>query len=148
MGRQCPASFPSSVAPLRGMRPRLAAPGSPSRWTDNEGRATYRAHNYIAAPRERCFDLARSVVLRPHLLANVRSPVVRAARLHGHYFAEDGRGGTVMRDLFDFAAPFGVLGWVAERLILTRYLRRFLEARNREIKVVAESDAWRQFVPT
>ncbi len=71
---------------------------------------------------------------------------VRAARLHEHYFAEDGRGGTVMRDLFDFAAPFGVLGWVAERLILTRYLRRFLEARNREIKVVAESDAWRQFV--
>ena len=52
-----------------------------------------------------------------------------------------------MRDVFAFAAPFGVLGRVAERLILTRYLRRFLEARNREIKVVAESDAWRQFVP-
>ena len=32
-------------------------------------------------------------------------------------------------------------------IILTTYLRRFLEARNREIKVVAESDAWRQFVP-
>src|SRR6184192_2827574 len=60
---------------------------------------------------------------------------VRAAGLlprldHEHHFAEDGRGGTVMRDLFDFAAPFGALGWVAERLILTRYLSRFLEARN------------------
>jgi len=81
--------------------------------------------------------------------AYFRDSMVRGAfaRLdHEHYFAEDGRGRTVMRDVFAFAAPFGVLGRVAERLILTRYLRRFLEARNREIKVVAESDAWRQFV--
>jgi ligand-binding SRPBCC domain-containing protein len=66
---------------------------------------------------------------------------------HDHHFAKHGRGGTVMRDVFDFAAPLGLLGRVAERLVLTRYLCRFLEARNREIKVIAESDAWRRFVP-
>jgi hypothetical protein len=52
-----------------------------------------------------------------------------------------------MRDVFDFAAPFGPLGRAAERVVLTRYLRAFLEARNRVIKTAAESDAWRRFVP-
>jgi ligand-binding SRPBCC domain-containing protein len=75
----------------------------------------------------------------------VQGPFARVD--HDHYFAEDGRGGTVMRDVFDFAAPLGPLGRAAERLILTRYLARFLEARNREIKAMAESDAWRRFVP-
>ena len=150
---------------------------------------------HIAAPRDWCFDLARSVELHTRSTASTgeraiagrtsgllalgdevtwrarhfgvwqtltsritayerpaffRDSMVRGAfaRLdHEHHFADDGRGGTVMRDLFDFAAPFGALGWVAERLILTRYLSRSLEARNREIKLVAESDAWRQFVP-
>jgi len=66
---------------------------------------------------------------------------------HDHYFSPDGAGGTIMRDVFDYAAPFGPLGWIAERLILTRYMRRFLTARGRELKAVAESEEWRHFVP-
>lgn len=66
---------------------------------------------------------------------------------HDHHFGQDGRGATIMRDVFDFTAPLGLLGRVAERLVLTWYLRRFLEARNREIKTIAESDAWRRFIP-
>ena len=38
-------------------------------------------------------------------------------------------------------------GWLAEQLFLTRYMRRFLEDRNREVKAVAESDLWSQFLP-
>lgn len=81
--------------------------------------------------------------------AYFRDSMVRGAfaRLdHEHHFAEDG-GDTVMRDVFEFAAPLGVLGRVAERAVLTRYLRRLLEVRNREIKAIAESEAWRRFVP-
>lgn len=81
--------------------------------------------------------------------AYFRDSMVRGAfaRLdHDHHFTEDG-GDTVMRDVFEFAAPLGVLGRVAERAVLTRYLRRLLEVRNREIKAVAESEAWRRFVP-
>ena len=52
-----------------------------------------------------------------------------------------------MRDVFDFAAPFGVFGRLAERFVLRAYLQRFLEERNRHIKAVAESQNWRQFVP-
>ena len=79
---------------------------------------------HIAAPPERCF-----------------------ARLdHDHHFAGDDGGGTIRRDILDFAAPLGPLGRVAETVVLTRYLRGFLEARNRAIKVAAESEAWRRFL--
>ena len=149
----------------------------------------------IAAPRERCFDLARSVELHTGstaatgetavagrtsgLLALGEEVTWRArhfglwqqltsqitayerpayfcdsmvrgafARLdHDHIFIDDERGGTIMRDRFEYAAPLGPLGRVAELLVLTRYLRRLLDRRNREIKSVAESDAWREFLP-
>ena len=68
--------------------------------------------------------------------------------VHDHFFDEADGGGTRMRDVLEYAAPLGPLGRLAERLFLTAYLRRFLEARNRELKAVAESDLWRQFVPT
>jgi len=47
-----------------------------------------------------------------------------------------------VRDIFDYEAPLGVLGRIAERLFLTAYMRRFLEGRSRELKAVAESDEW------
>ena len=82
--------------------------------------------------------------------AYFRDSMVRGAfaRLdHDHIFLDDGRGGTIMRDRIEYAAPLGPLGRVAELLVLTRYLRRLLDRRNREIKSVAESDAWREFLP-
>jgi ligand-binding SRPBCC domain-containing protein len=65
---------------------------------------------------------------------------------HDHFF-DDADGGTVIRDVFEYTAPLGLLGRIAERLFLTAYLRRFLEARNRELKAVAESRVWVQFIP-
>ena len=64
---------------------------------------------------------------------------VFARLVHDHYF-EDVARGTRMRDVFDFAAPFGALGTIAERLFLTAYLRQFLERRARTLKHLAESD--------
>ena len=64
---------------------------------------------------------------------------------HDHFFAAEGSG-TRMRDVFEYAAPLGPLGWLAERLVLNWYLRRFLEERNRDLKGVAESAAWSEFV--
>jgi hypothetical protein len=65
---------------------------------------------------------------------------------HDHYFEPLADGGTLMRDVFDYAAPLGPLGRVAEWVFLTRYMRRFLEARNQLIKTVAECEDWRKFV--
>jgi len=63
---------------------------------------------------------------------------------HHHYFSAES-GGTVMRDAFSFQSPLGILGRIADRVFLKRYMRNFLIERNRVIKGIAESDAWRQF---
>ncbi len=65
---------------------------------------------------------------------------------HDHFFTHHA-GTTEMRDVFDYDAPLGPLGDLAERLFLTAYLRRFLTRRNQVIKRVAESDEWRQILP-
>jgi ligand-binding SRPBCC domain-containing protein len=46
---------------------------------------------------------------------------------------------TLMFDLFYFRAPLGILGSVAEKLILTRYMRGLLLTRNSYLKHVAET---------
>lgn len=150
----------------------------------------------IAAPRQRCFDLARSVDLHVWSAARTGEAVVggrsagllelgeqvvwRARHLgvrwtmavrisafdppghfrdslvrgpllrmdHDHYFAEAVAGTTLMRDAFEYRAPYSVLGRAAEVLLLDRHLRAFLERRNQALKAVAESDAWRQFLLT
>jgi ligand-binding SRPBCC domain-containing protein len=56
---------------------------------------------------------------------------------HQHIF-EKTPVGTVMTDLFDFQSPFGILGNVADKLILESYLSRLLTKRNELIKTTAE----------
>ncbi len=51
-----------------------------------------------------------------------------------------------MRDEFEFAAPLGFLGRLAENLFLTGYMERFLSRRAEQLKVMAESDEWRRFL--
>ena len=148
---------------------------------------------YIAAPRERCFDLARSVELHTRTTSSTgeravagktsgllgmgdqitwrarhfgvwqelsgrisafdrpshfRDTMIRGAftRIDHDHFFEAAGGGTVMRDMFDYAAPLGPLGLIAGRVFLTAYMRRFLEARNRELKAVAESNDWMRYL--
>ena len=49
--------------------------------------------------------------------------------------------GVLMVDRFSFRAPLGPLGWVAEQLVLTRYMRRLLLTRNHVLKQMAEAGA-------
>jgi len=66
----------------------------------------------------------------------VRGAFARFA--HRHTFREE-RGGTLMLDDFDYTAPLGPLGVLADRLFLERYMRRFLRARAAFLKRAAES---------
>lgn len=66
---------------------------------------------------------------------------------HDHYF-ETVEGGTLIRETFDFEAPWGPLGRIAEALVLERYLRRMLIERTKMIIAVAESNRWSDYVPT
>jgi ligand-binding SRPBCC domain-containing protein len=60
---------------------------------------------------------------------------------HDHRFEPADDGTTVMVDVVRFAAPFGPVGWLAERLLLAGHLRRFLKERGLALKVLAESSA-------
>jgi ligand-binding SRPBCC domain-containing protein len=64
---------------------------------------------------------------------------------HDHRFREQD-GETVMRDELRFSAPFGVLGFLVDRIVLRSYLTRFLLERNKLVKQVAESEAWREYL--
>jgi len=64
---------------------------------------------------------------------------------HRHEFVGEGEG-TLMRDIFEFTAPLGPLGWLAEKIFLTAYMEKFLRKRNAALKELAESDEWQQFL--
>lgn len=62
---------------------------------------------------------------------------------HDHIFDAIDDRRTEMLDVFDFTSPLGLLGRIADSLVLERYMRRFLVERNAVLKRVAESDEWR-----
>ncbi|SDD81352.1 SRPBCC family protein [Niabella drilacis] len=57
---------------------------------------------------------------------------------HDHYFSAV-EAGTLIKDVFEFQSPLGVLGRLTDAIIMRRYLTRFLTKRNRVIKDIAES---------
>jgi ligand-binding SRPBCC domain-containing protein len=65
---------------------------------------------------------------------------------HDHFFEEIENGQTLMRDRFDYDAPLWILGKIADRLFLEKYMTRFLQERNRMIKEIAESEKWREYL--
>ena len=65
---------------------------------------------------------------------------------HEHIF-EEKNGQTLMTDHFDYTAPYGILGVIANGLFLKRYMISLLSKRNQVIKEFAESGEWRQVLP-
>ena len=64
---------------------------------------------------------------------------------HDHYFDGDDTT-TTIRDVFDYDSPLGILGNIADFLLVESHLREMLEERNALIKRVAESEDWRKFL--
>ena len=63
------------------------------------------------------------------------------ARLrHTHDFLRQDAG-TLMVDVFDYTAPLGPLGRLADVIFLRRYMTRFLQQRNAYLKSVAEAES-------
>lgn len=60
---------------------------------------------------------------------------------HKHELIRLGEKKTRMIDTFDYTSPLGVLGKLADVLILERYMRRFLLERNLYLKEKAERQA-------
>ncbi len=85
---------------------------------------------------------------RPH---HFRDSMVRGtfARFdHDHAFepVPGDPASTRCRDVFDFDAPLGPLGRVAEWLFLERYMRGFLERRLDVLEALGTQEGWARFV--
>lgn len=142
---------------------------------------------YIKAPVEVCFDLARNVDVHIKTTANTQERAVDgvtrglleegdtvtweaihfgikqrltakviqmekpfqfvdimltgafASFTHTHQFLKE-RDDTVMIDIFEYKSPFGMIGLIADKLFLERYMRKFIALRARELKNLAEKN--------
>jgi ligand-binding SRPBCC domain-containing protein len=147
----------------------------------------------IAAPIERCFDLARSIDAhmastggtRERAVAGVATGLIglnqevtwkgrhfglslaHTSRItaydrphyfqdcmvrgrfrqfcHDHFF-ERHNTGTLMRDVMQFEAPFGLLGAAVERLVLKAHMQSLLANRNGYLRRLAEGVEWRNYL--
>lgn len=77
---------------------------------------------------------------RPSRFVDVMQRGAFRSLVHEHRF-EDHGDFTTMIDVLKFESPLGPLGSIANALFLTRYMRRFLSNRGRELKQVAEARA-------
>jgi ligand-binding SRPBCC domain-containing protein len=80
---------------------------------------------------------------RPTCFRDVMTAGAFRSFAHDHHF-EVRDAGTVMTDEVEFRSPLGLLGWLVDRLFMTRYLRRLLESRCQSIKRHAEAIARQQ----
>lgn len=60
---------------------------------------------------------------------------------HEHLFEEQ-QGQTLMRDIFSYTSPLGLLGKIADVICIKRYMKGLLLQRNLVIKDFAESNGW------
>jgi ligand-binding SRPBCC domain-containing protein len=59
--------------------------------------------------------------------------------VHTHEFIQQGTG-TLMKDRFVYRSPLGILGKLADRLFLEKYMQQFISNRSIELKMIAEND--------
>lgn len=82
---------------------------------------------------------------RPNLFADTMLKGAFKSMRHAHKFEQDGEG-TMMIDDFEFKSPLGIFGKIADYLFLKNYMTKFLVNKNKELKVIAESDKWKEIL--
>ncbi|MCA0150432.1 SRPBCC family protein [Rossellomorea vietnamensis] len=58
---------------------------------------------------------------------------------HVHEFIESGTG-TILKDTFTYQSPLGMLGVMADKVFLEKYMRNFIVSRAIELKRIAEKE--------
>ena len=76
---------------------------------------------------------------RPHHFQDSMVRGAFASFIHDHYFETCGDE-TRMTDILAFRSPFGILGTIVDRLVMTAYLTRMLTKRNEIVKRSLERD--------
>lgn len=77
-------------------------------------------------------------VERPSTFTDVMVKGAFHSFTHTHEFTESGTG-TIMKDTFSYTSPLGILGVIADRLFLEKYMRNFIVNRAVELKKIAEN---------
>ncbi|MFY0604055.1 MAG: SRPBCC family protein [Flavobacteriaceae bacterium] len=80
---------------------------------------------------------------RPTFFADEMVKGIFKSFRHEHYFNKH-QDKIVIKDVFEYKSPLGVLGKLADVIFLKSYMKRFLEERNKVIKEFAETDKWRE----
>ncbi|TFB14296.1 cell division protein [Filobacillus milosensis] len=75
---------------------------------------------------------------RPYYFKDIMVKGAFKSFTHTHEFIEVEQG-TIIRDVFDYQSPFGIIGKIADKLFLEKYMQRFIERRTLEIKHIAEN---------
>ncbi|CAN5627925.1 hypothetical protein BH10BAC2_BH10BAC2_13630 [soil metagenome] len=65
---------------------------------------------------------------------------------HEHHFNFTDRQ-TIMKDVFSFETPFGIIGKILCKIFLTSYMTKLLQQRNLIIKEYAETGKWKMILP-
>lgn len=86
-----------------------------------------------------------TVMRRPDIFVDEMTEGVFKSICHQHLFLEE-NGKTLMIDIFEFESPLGILGKLANRLFLRKYLEAFIIERNNLLKAMAEGGEWKEFV--
>jgi ligand-binding SRPBCC domain-containing protein len=66
---------------------------------------------------------------------------------HEHKFIRIDNNTTLMEDMFTYRSPFGLLGSLADKLFLQKYMTNLLLQRNLLIKTYAEGEKWQRILP-
>lgn len=72
-----------------------------------------------------------------HIFVDIMVKGAFSSFTHTHQFIEQ-NGGTLMIDTFEYTSPFGILGNIADKLFLEKYMRKFISSRAKELKRIAE----------
>lgn len=64
---------------------------------------------------------------------------------HEHHFSFN-NGITIMKDIFRFETPYGIIGKIVCTIFLTAYMKKLLQQRNVIIKEYAETDKWQEIL--
>lgn len=74
---------------------------------------------------------------KPNIFVDIMVKGAFHSFVHTHEFTETNCG-TLMIDNFEYNSPFGLIGRVADKLFLEKYMKKFIATRARELKKIAE----------
>lgn len=94
---------------------------------------------------KQCLSTQITELRKPTFFRDVMTKGAFSRMEHDHFFEQKGDV-VLMRDVFLFESPLGLLGKFVDRVVLTKYMTSLLMERNAVLKRVAESNEWTRYL--